>query len=153
MLPAMFRERFRLRRDRHPARLDDVIGPLERRVLDWLWARSASASVRDLQPDFPTTAYTTLMTTLDRLHRKGLLERIKAGRAFQYRPRFSREELASEIARQSIERLLGAGAGGWRPVLSALVETVSQRDKTVLDELERLIREHRKGERGEEDLS
>jgi len=153
MLPAMFRDRFRLRRDRQPDRLDDVIGPLERRVLDWLWTRSSSASVRDLQPDFPATAYTTLMTTLDRLHRKGLLARIKAGRAFQYWPRYSREELASEIARQSIERLLGAGVGGWRPVLSTLVETVSQRDKTVLDELERLIRERREGERGQGDLS
>jgi len=143
--PAMPTDRFRLRRDRRPDRLDDVIGPLERRVLDWLWTRSSGASVRDLQPDFPATAYTTLMTTLDRLHRKGLLERRKAGRAFRYRPRCSREELASEIACQSVERL-GVGAGGWRPVLSTLVETISQRDESVLDELERLIRERRDGE-------
>ena len=61
-----------------PARL----GPLEWRVLEALWARTTIASVRDLQPEFPDIAYTTLMTTLDRLHRKGVLLREKNGRAF-----------------------------------------------------------------------
>ena len=48
-----------------------VIGPLERRVLDALWARGAAGSVRDLTPDFPDIAYTTLMTTLDDLAPNG----------------------------------------------------------------------------------
>jgi predicted transcriptional regulator len=149
----MFRERFRLRHDTQPARPDDVIGPLEARVIERLWASPGPSTVRDLQPDFPNTAYTTLMTTLDRLHRKGLLERSKIGRAFHYRPRYSREELASEVARRSFERLLGSGAAGLRPILSTLVDTVSQRDAEALDELERLVHERRARERGEEDPS
>ena len=57
------------------SQLESVFGPLERRVLDALWSRSAPACVRDIQPDFPGVAYTTLMTTLDRLFRKGTLRR------------------------------------------------------------------------------
>src|SRR5262245_33685789 len=40
------------------------LGPLEIRVLESLWRRGASSSVRDLEEDFPGSAYTTLMTTL-----------------------------------------------------------------------------------------
>ena len=51
-------------------------------VLEALWTRDSPASVRDLTPSFQDIAYTTLMTTLDRLHRKGVLDREKHGRAF-----------------------------------------------------------------------
>ena len=55
------------------------LGPLEERVLDALWTRGCPCSVRDLHPLFPAVAYTTLMTTMDRLHRKGVLAREKHG--------------------------------------------------------------------------
>jgi predicted transcriptional regulator len=62
--------------------------------MDELWRRPEGACVRDVQAAFAhTLAYTTLMTTLDRLHRKGVLDRRKAGRAYVYTPRWSREEL------------------------------------------------------------
>src|SRR5438477_7558476 len=64
-----------------------AFGPLEWRVLEALWERNDPGSVRDLQPAFAEIAYTTLMTTLDRLHRKGVLDRIKRGRAFFYTAR------------------------------------------------------------------
>ena len=51
--------------------LESTFGPLEIRVLDALWARQTPACVRDLQPQFPGVAYTTLMTTLDRLFQEG----------------------------------------------------------------------------------
>ena len=52
--------------------LDRFFGTLELRVLHARWAREAPQSVRDLQPAFAGIAYTTIMTTLDRLHRKYL---------------------------------------------------------------------------------
>ena len=70
---------------------DTRLGPLETRVLDALWTRGSASSVRDLHPAFPGIAYTTLMTTLDRLHRKGVLSRVKQGRAFLYAPVTSRD--------------------------------------------------------------
>jgi predicted transcriptional regulator len=131
--------------------VDETLGPLERRVLESLWARAAAASVRDLQPEFRPIAYTTLMTTLDRLYRKGMLERQKDGRAFRYRAKYSREGLHSELARRAFSKLLGHGRGWLRPVLSMLIDTVSERDAEALDELERLVRERRGRTRGAPD--
>lgn len=108
--------------------LETAFGPLENRVLEALWARDTAASVRDLQPQFPQVAYTTLMTTLDRLYRKGALTRHKDGRAFYYRPTATRPELVSQIA---------------RPIISMFVENIGQRDRALLDELEALVREQR----------
>ena len=80
---------------------DTRLGPLEARVLDALWTRGAACSVRDLQPGFPAIAYTTLMTTLDRLHRKGVLSREKQGRAFAYAPVASRDDFRAARAGSS----------------------------------------------------
>ena len=71
---------------RGTSHLAAIFGPLEIRVLEALWARGTAAAVSDLQPQFPGVAYTTLMTTLDRLFRKGTLSRFKSGRAFFYQP-------------------------------------------------------------------
>jgi predicted transcriptional regulator len=98
------------------------LGPLEQRVLDALWARDENARVRDLQPSFPDIAYTTLMTTLDRLHRKGMLDRVLDGRAFAYRPRGTRAET----------------------MLSFFLDEVGTLDAESLDALERLVRERRR---------
>jgi predicted transcriptional regulator len=122
--------------------LGAFFGRLEVRVLEALWRRGDAASVRDLQADFPATAYTTVMTTLDRLHRKGVLDRVKAGRAFLYRPRYTREELRLGLAENALGVLFGPGVST-RPLLSFLIEAVSRRDEALLDELERLVREKR----------
>lgn len=68
------------------------LGPLELKVLGVLWERGRASTVRHVQPSFPQLAYRTVMTTLDRPYRKGLLRRFRLGRAFGYEPRCSREE-------------------------------------------------------------
>ena len=123
--------------------LDTVFGPLESRVLDRLWARSSAACVRDLQPDFPGVAYTTLMTTLDRLFRKGVLRRNKSGRAFFYEPRFSQEELRTQLAGSTFATMLPDDASAVRPILSQFVDAVGDRDRGLLDDLEALVRARR----------
>lgn len=89
-------------------------------------------------------AYTTVMTTLDRLYKKGLLDRRKDGRAFIYKVRFSLEEMEHGLARDVIGRLLETTTGRVEPVLACIVDSVSERDAELLDELERLVREKRK---------
>jgi predicted transcriptional regulator len=126
---------------RKPSGLASLFGALELRVLDVLWERRDEATVRDVLPHFPNAAYTTVMTTMERLHRKGALERRKAGRAFLYRSAQSREELESRVIVRALESLLDGNA---EPVLSCLVEEVSRHDEKLLDELERLVREKRK---------
>lgn len=123
---------------------ESFFGTLELRVLDALWARDAAQSVRDLHGQFEGVAYTTLMTTLDRLHRKGVLDREKAGRAFVYRPRFTREVLRSQLANEALHAVFGERASELTPILSFFVETVSREDREALDALERLIEERRR---------
>jgi predicted transcriptional regulator len=135
-----------MRRDRPPAELlAQAFGPLEVQVLEAVWRAQRPATVRDLHASVPGCAYTTLMTTLDRLHKKGVLQRTKVGRAYAYEPRFDRQETERRLAARSIEDLLGA-AGGRRalePVLSCFVDAVSERDRLLLDDLERLLKAKR----------
>ncbi len=123
--------------------LGRFFGTLEIRVLEALWERDAPQSVRDLAPVFSGVAYTTLMTTLDRLHRKGVLDREKNGRAFAYRPRYTREALLSGLAGEALEAVFGARAAQLKPILSFFVETVSREDRESLAALERLVEERR----------
>src|SRR5262245_2217304 len=130
------------------------LGPLEREVMEFIWRRpkrAAGISVRDIHLAFEERlAYTTLMTTLDRLHKKGLLERRKDGRAFLYSPRLSPQEFERSVARDVIDTLLGRGAEGVEPVLACIVEAVSEHDRALLDDLDRLIKEKRRELRGKE---
>lgn len=126
--------------------LSRVFGALELRVLEALWARHRGATVRELAPDVAGVAYTTLMTTLDRLHRKGVLAREKAGRRFVYHPRLTREQLLSSVAGDALSALLGPRADDLRPVVSFFVDAVSNDDRDVLDALDALIRERRQAE-------
>jgi predicted transcriptional regulator len=127
-----------------PEGLDQELGPLEQQVLGALWARKAEGTVRELRESFPNIAYTTLMTTLDRLFRKGLLDRRRVGRAFAYRPRCTREELTVTRTAAVLRLVLDADPGAARPLVSCFVEAVGDRDGALLDELERLVQEKRR---------
>jgi predicted transcriptional regulator len=121
-----------------------TLGKLERRVMDESWRRGES-SVREIFQAFDEQiAYTTVMTTLDRLHKKGLLSRRKDGRAFLYCPRVSREEMEQGVARDVIEGLLGGDMMGTEPVLACIVDAVTERDRELLDELDRLVKQKRR---------
>jgi predicted transcriptional regulator len=135
------------RRKRPASDLEPFFGTLEIRVLEMLWSRAEPQSVRDLHRDLTGVAYTTVMTTLDRLHRKGVLDRDKTGRAFVYRPRYTRDALRSGLAGDALEAVFGARASELKPILSFFVETVSRDDQDSLAALERLVEERRKAAR------
>jgi predicted transcriptional regulator len=137
--------KFLLRGFRRPREVASAaLGRLERQVLEETWRRGET-SVRDVFSAFDEqVAYTTLMTTLDRLYKKRLLSRRKDGRAFFYSALVTREELEQGIREDLIDGLLGRGADGVEPVLACIVDAVSQRDRELLDELDRLIREKRR---------
>lgn len=119
------------------------LGPLEQRVLQELWSHG-SATVRELLADGRLRqAYTTVMTTLDRLYKKGLLDRTVEGRAFRYIPRQTSEEMQRGTALESIRQLLGSGGASSLP-LSYLVEALSTHDAQLLDELQLLVERKRR---------
>lgn len=113
-------------------------------MLQEVWARN-NVTVRELIDHARLdAAYTTVMTTLDRLFKKGLLDRTEEGRAFRYFARVSREELQRAEAGQVIQRLLGSGSGPASLPLSYLVEAVTEHDIELLDELQQLVENKRR---------
>ena len=118
------------------------LGPLEALLLESLWRHPGPASVRQVQLDAPGLAYTTVMTTLDRLYRKGILVRQRVARAFSYTPRCTRDELMDEIVSRQVSDLLSASVTS-AAVLSTLVRTVASTDLALLEELEVQVRAER----------
>ena len=119
------------------------LGPFEQQLLQELWSQG-SATVRELLADGKISqAYTTVMTTVDRLYKKGLLNRVAEGRAFRYTPRHTPEELQRVTALESIRQLLGSGDASALP-LSYLVEALSTHDAQLLDELQLLVERKRR---------
>ena len=130
-----------LRGTRDP--LQAALGPLERAVMDTMW-RGGRLSVRDVQAQLANpAAYTTVMTTLDRLFKKGLVQRKRDGRAFVYSAAIERHELETSMTTGLLNGMLSSGPGATRPFLSNLVDAVGDSDNALLDELEQLVRDKR----------
>ena len=131
----------------------EVVGPtlgkLEKTVMEEAWRRGRVSASDIYRAYGERTAYTTWMTTLDRLYKKGLLKREKEGRAYFYTPSLTREEFERGVAEDVLDGLLGRGDGA-EPLLACIVDAVSERDRALLDELHRLVEEKRRELRGRE---
>lgn len=80
-------------------------GDLEAVIMDRLWSRDSSATVRDVLEVLSADrkiAYTTVMTVMDNLYRKGWLTRELDGRAFRYAPTDSREKYSAALMREAL---------------------------------------------------
>jgi predicted transcriptional regulator len=121
----------------------NVLGPLEQKLLEEVWARQ-SATVREILADGRIRqAYTTVMTTLDRLFKKGLLNRVAEGKAFRYSARCTREELPQFIAFAGLRRWIELSEAPTLP-MSYFVEALSAHDARLLDELRVLVERKRR---------
>lgn len=89
------------------------LGELEAAVMERLWAWERPVVVREVLEDLQrdrAIAYTTVMTVLDNLHRKGFVVREKDGRAYRYRPTHTREEHTAAVLDQVLSRSQDRGA-------------------------------------------
>jgi predicted transcriptional regulator len=120
------------------------LGPLEQRLLQEVWSRGSSTVREILQDSDLNIAYTTVMTTLDRLYKKSLLSRVAEGRAFRYSPSVTQEEMQRAAAGQAIRQLLESGPTSSTLPLSYLVEAVTEHDIQLLDELQELVERKRR---------
>jgi predicted transcriptional regulator len=126
--------------------VEATFGVLERDVLDVLWT-TGDLAVRDVQGRLARpVAYTTVMTTLDRLYKKGVLERRRVGRAFRYSAAVTREQLRASIAGSVLAGLLQSPDAASAPVLSNLIDSVGAQAEgdELLRRLETLVREKRR---------
>jgi predicted transcriptional regulator len=121
-----------------------MMGRLESTVMEILWACGQS-NVHEMvaRIDRPL-AYTTVMTTLDRLYKKGLLDRRKVERAFVYAPKLTRQAWERKRAGDFLAEFLGGPEPSSDLLISCLVDAVGEQDVALLDELERKIRRKRR---------
>jgi predicted transcriptional regulator len=120
------------------------LGRLEFDLMQIVWSRGES-NVRDVvqQLERPL-AYTTVMTTLDRLYKKGLLDRRMPDRAFLYSARFSRQEWERTRAESVLSDFLTGPQASRELLLSSFLDAVGEHDAVLLDELEKKIRRKRR---------
>jgi predicted transcriptional regulator len=124
--------------------LENRLGALEREVMSVVWT-AGEINVREACERLDSAvAYTTVMTTMDRLFKKRLLARRKVGRAFVYSATATRDEIEGAVAAELVQSLMQHHGGEPLPLLSTLVDAVSDRDRALLDDLERLIHEKRR---------
>ena len=125
--------------------LRGALGSLERQVMEIVW-RQGDFTVRAVQAQLARPmAYTTVMTTLDRLFKKGLVARRRDGRAFVYTAAQSRQEIEADVASGVLSGLLSNGPASALPILSNLVDAVGRQDGglDMLSVLEALVRDKR----------
>jgi predicted transcriptional regulator len=121
-----------------------ALGNLEREVMDVVW-QAGQTTVREVQTALPrSVAYTTVMTTLDRLYKKGFVARTRAGRAFVYEALRTREQTEAAVTRGMMSGLFAGPSA--MPILSNLVDAVGSQDggADLLDALEEMVREKRR---------
>lgn len=113
-------------------------GELEAVIMDRLWTRNAVSTVRDIFDELSQDrqiAYTTVMSTMDNLHRKGILTRERVAQAYHYRPVMTREEYSATLMRASFDPL-----GDTDLVLTHFLEQMpAEESARVQDALRRII--------------
>jgi predicted transcriptional regulator len=120
------------------------LGALEERVMEILWDAEPLA-VREVARRLGgKLAYTTVMTTLDRLYRKALLARTKDGNAFIYTPAITRDVYHRRVAEHALAGLLSRSS---EPVLAGFVDAAAAVDEENLRRLEKLIAARRRSRR------
>jgi len=112
---------------------------LESQVLAVLWERGPSV-VRDVQealPDGKQRAYTTVLTTLQIMEKKGFVAHTRDGLAHVYRPLVSREDVVQPVVQTLVRNLFGGDA---TKVVQALIDSSDFSDAD-LKEIRRMINE------------
>lgn len=107
-------------------------GDLEREVMDQLWAAEQPLTVRAVHSRLAESrdlAYTTVMTVLDRLTKKGAAQRVREGKAYLYEPVAEREQLVADLMHEALD-----GAGDRSAALVRFVDTVSPEEAAAMRE-------------------
>ena len=105
-------------------------GDLEAVIMDRLWSWDHAATVREMLDDLTAErrlAYTTVMTVMDNLYRKGWLKRELDGKAYRYQPVSSRQEYSAELMRQVL-----AGSGDEVATLLRFVDRMTDQEATAV---------------------
>ena len=118
----------------------DPLGKLESALMETMWA-DAPATAREVHDRVEgSRAYTTIMTTMDRLHAKGLLLREKDGLAWRYRPAVDKQAYERLATEHHVEQILDAHG---EVALNAFVDAADR--ASSLEHLAAIIEARRAG--------
>ena len=120
-------------------------GDLQLQIMHALW-RLGAATVDGVRAELAggeRNAYTTVQTVMNRLADRGLLERERVGKSFQYRPRLSEAEY---LARSIQEALAGASSDARQAALADLIGGLESDELSRLRRRARTIERRRKSE-------
>ena len=107
------------------------LGELEQQVIGVLWAEGESElTVREVAGHFPDHAYTTVLTVLDRLEKKGMVRRVRGSRAHRYTATGSCEQYAAALMREALSSTPDPGAA-----LVHFAESVSPAEADLLRQI------------------
>ncbi|HWF79479.1 MAG TPA: BlaI/MecI/CopY family transcriptional regulator [Streptosporangiaceae bacterium] len=123
-------------------------GDLETVIMHLVWDHDRPVTVRDLLGELRQEreiAYTTVMSTMDNLHRKGWLARVKDGKAYRYTATASREEYSARLMAQAL-----ADGGDTEAVLNHFVAQIDGQDSDVLSDVVRRLADRRSADRRHE---
>ena len=118
-------------------------GDLEAVIMHRVWDHGGPVTVRELFDELQqerVIAYTTVMTTMDNLHRKGWLTRVKEGKAYRYTATASREEYSARLMREALD-----DGGDTQAVLSHFVAQMDGEESEVLRAVVRRLTDGRPG--------
>ena len=118
-------------------------GDLEAVIMHRVWEHGSPVTVRELFDELSaerTIAYTTVMSTMDNLHRKGWLDRVKEGKAYRYTATASREEYSARLMREAL-----VDGGDAEAVLSHFVAQIDSGESEALRSVLRKLRGGRRG--------
>ena len=116
-------------------------GDLEAVIMDRVWERGEPVTVRELFDGLSAEraiAYTTVMSTMDNLHRKGWLDRVREGKAYRYTATATREEYGARLMREAL-----ADGGDAEVVLSHFVAQIGSGESEALRSVLRKLRGRR----------
>ena len=119
------------------------LGDLEAVIMDRVWEYGEPVTVRELFDELSAEraiAYTTVMSTMDNLHRKGWLDRVREGKAYRYTATASREEYSARLMREAL-----ADGGDAEVVLSHFVAQIGSGESEALRSVLRKLRGRRSG--------
>jgi predicted transcriptional regulator len=118
-----------------------VLGPLEAQVMEVLWA-CGECRARDVMERLDRNlAYTTIMSTLDRLFRKDLVSRRLCDRAYIYSPLISSQEWIDRVARDVVAKLLAGPRTSREALVACLLEAAGDQEDLLLRVIERKVRQ------------
>ncbi len=113
-------------------------GELEEKVMDILWNKG-NATVKEINEELSKKgekyAYTTIMTILDRLYKKGILDRKKEGKGYRYTPKLSREEFEEMVTEKVISEIVKANPSTAVAAFGGVIEELSEEEIKKLKEI------------------